>query len=65
MTRKISEEIRFYEKVKPFSKIKEGVFGYGSGINDEHLININLNVTHQKFSYKDQFEWDIVNEENM
>jgi hypothetical protein len=65
MTRRISEEIRFFEKVKPFKLLKEGVFGSGSGINDEHLIKINLDLKYGGYNYQDEFEWDLINEDNM
>ena len=65
MTRKILEEIRFYKKFHPFELFKDEIFGSGCGIEKEHLININLDVTSERLTYKDSFQWDIINEENM
>ncbi len=65
MTKKILEEIKFYEKFNPYDLFKEGVFGPGGGIENEHLININLDLTDDSFTFKDSFQWDIINEENM
>lgn len=59
MTRRIVEEIKFYDCVKPFEFIKEGVFGSGAGLEDEHLITINLNLSHERYSYQDAFEWNL------
>jgi len=65
MTRKISEEIKFYERIKPFSKLSAGLFGNGCGIADEHLITIDLKIITENISYIDSFEWDVLNESNM
>jgi hypothetical protein len=37
----------------------------GVGINDEHLIVINLEIKKDEVLYKDSFDWDIINENNM
>ena len=66
MTRRIIEEIKFYDIVKPLKKLREGVFGSGCGIYyDEHLIKINLDIKDENVTYRDTFEWDVLNEENM
>jgi hypothetical protein len=70
MTYKILQEIYFYEKVDPFRMLQENVFegnrkltqGHG---RDEHVININLDISFKEFVYKDTFDWDIVNPSNM
>ena len=62
MTRRIIEEIKFYEILKPFDILREGVFGSGCGLEDEHLILINLNFSHDGLVYQDSFEWDLVSE---
>ena len=36
----------------------------GNG-DEEHVININLDVSFKEYVYKDTFEWDIVNPSNM
>jgi hypothetical protein len=33
--------------------------------HDEHVININLDLSCKGYTYKDSFEWDIVNQANM
>ena len=65
MTRRIVEEIKIYDKIKPYKQIYDGIFGSGCGLQDEHLINIDLNISNSNVTYKDQFEWDIINDMNM
>ena len=69
MTRKILEEIRFYEKYQPYKLFKSGVFGSGAGIQEEHLITIKLDLEAEgdmgQLSYKDIFEYDILSMENV
>ena len=65
MTRKILEEIKFYEHFRPFYLIKSGTFGNGGGVEDEHLIPITIDIASKNFFYRDTFDWDITNEENM
>lgn len=65
MTKKILEEVKFYDRFNPYDLFKSGVFGSGCGIENEHLININLDITDKSLTYKDSFQWDIINEENM
>jgi hypothetical protein len=65
MTKKILEEIKFYEKFHPFDLFKNGVFASGCGIENEHLININLDISEHNLTFRDSFQWDIINEENM
>jgi hypothetical protein len=60
MTRRISEEIKFYDCLNPFEVIRSGIFGVGTGLENEHLININFNLTHQGYVYHDSLEWNIV-----
>ncbi len=60
MTRRISEEIKFYDCLNPFEVIRDGIFGVGTGLENEHLININVNISHQGYVYQDSFEWNIV-----
>ena len=64
MTRKILEEVKFYERVKPYEKFKNGIFGSGSGLQGEHLITIDLDLNSEGLNFKDSFEWDILNEKN-
>jgi hypothetical protein len=64
MTKKILEEIKFYEKFHPFELFKKGVFGSGFGIENEHLIHINLDIVDDGITLKDSFQWDIINEDN-
>jgi hypothetical protein len=65
MTHGMLEEIRFYNKFKPYSLFSDEVFGNGCGVEGEHLININIDITSNHTTFKDSFEWDIVNPDNM
>jgi hypothetical protein len=65
MTRRITEEIKIYDKFQPYILFKEGVFGHGTGIDDDHVINVKIDLTHGNITYKDSFEWDILNEDNV
>jgi hypothetical protein len=64
MTRKILEDIKFYDKIKPYQLIKQGVFNSGCGIEDEHLVTIYLDIVYDNIRFKDELEWDITNEDN-
>lgn len=65
ITSKILEEIKFYDTFRPFEFIKSEVFGQGSGMEGEHLLPVALNLKVDGFSYKDEFDLDIVNPDNM
>lgn len=65
MTRKILEEVKFYDKVGPWTMFKGGVFGSGVGIEDEHLLTIKLDIANEEVTYRDAFEWDLIGETDM
>jgi hypothetical protein len=64
LTKKILEEIHFYNRFRPFKMLNSGMFGNGQGIEGEHLININIDITYGNFNFKDNFEWDLINQNN-
>jgi hypothetical protein len=65
MCKRILEDISLYNTVRPFSLFKSGIFGSGMGVVEEHIIPITINIENQGCIYKDQFEWDLANENNM
>jgi hypothetical protein len=64
VTKRISEEIKFYDKVKPYKMFKNQVFSSGCGIGEEHIINIKINLDNEGLIFNDSFEWDLLNEKN-
>lgn len=64
VTYKIKREIEFYDKFKPYEALKSGVFGCCKGIQGEYIIPIRINIQNHLGEYKDEFNWDLLNEYN-
>lgn len=61
ITFKIKQSIQFYKKYEPIKMLKNGMFGKGIGIEEEFLIPIRIEI---KNSFRDEFLFDILNEDN-
>lgn len=61
----VKKEIYFYDKFKPLQSLRLGLYGNGSGISNEYLIPIKIDIKKDNEEYKDEFSWDILSETNM
>lgn len=64
VTKKIKEEISFYDKCKPYEVLKSGIFGNGTGIEGEYIIPIKIDIHNEYGDYNDEFEWDLLNQQS-